>query len=1196
MRASQSNTLLSSLLFLGSLSGSNAAVSRRDLTAPATIAGGYTYQGCYVDVGRTINAATYGDNVNMTGANCVNYCSSKGYQYAGTEYYDECYCGSSLATGGVLASEADCNTPCTGNASEPCGGPNRLTLYYSSTPVGPKPNPGVNNFTYIGCYAEGTTGRALTYGVGSIPSAEMTVSNCTAACYTAGFILAGVEYSGECYCGNTIANGGKLATDGCNMLCNGNSSEYCGGPDRLNVYDYLMEYPVSTSSSAASSTSTIATSVVVSSSTIATSVASSSTAVTSVASSSTSSLASTSLSSSSSVANTILASTSSSSSAAATPTGPTQPASIGAYSWYGCQTEATAARALSAATFAADTMTLEACAAFCTGYTYFGVEYARECYCGNSFNAGSVAAPATDCSFLCAGDSFEYCGAGNRLSVYSLGGAASQSSSKPATSTSTGTATGIASGTTSAVVSTSSAPAATGFPTGWSYQGCWIDGAQGRILSYQAPDSQTLTQQSCAQLCQTQGYTISGTEYAQQCFCGNQIVNGGEQSAESDCNTPCSGDSTEMCGGGGRLSIYSDGAPTVYAPPTVQLSGLNGSWEYQGCYEDNINDERTFFWQIYYDGIMTPNMCLSRCAEYGYAAAGLEYGEECYCGDPANIETVGATQRPESECNIVCAGNASAICGGGSRLSTYFWTGTPLYSWDFPQDYRAGEYQFLIGGVTVPLMTQESITGKITFLSKWGTGPGNETGAYELDLTLLDDFSKAWRPLHVKTDIFCSAGVILPDKGGRQLNVGGWSGESTEGVRLYWPDGSAGVWGTHDFQENVNELTLQVGRWYPSAMVMTNGSIMVIGGEVGSNGAAVPSIEVLPYTGTAPLYMDWLDRTNPNNLYPFVCVLPGGGIFVAYWNEARILDAATFSTTKTLPNAPGAVNDDTGGRTYPLEGTAVLLPQKGPSYDNLGVLICGGSTNGVSNALDNCVTIYPEAAEPEWVLERMPSARVMPCMAPLPDGTYIIANGAHHGVAGFGLATNPNLNALLYDPSKPVGSRITVMANTTVARLYHSEAITLLDGRVLISGSDPQDGTHPEEYRVEVFVPPYLLNGLPRPTFTLTNTDWSHGDTVTFSLGGAAVNGAITVSLLGAVSSTHGNSMGARVLQPEVTCTGTSCTFAAPPSVNVCPPGWYQFFVLDGGVPAVGVYVRIGGDPAQLGNWPQYDDFVKPGV
>lgn len=394
----------------------------------------------------------------------------------------------------------------------------------------------------------------------------------------------------------------------------------------------------------------------------------------------------------------------------------------------------------------------------------------------------------------------------------------------------------------------------------------------------------------------------------------------------------------------------------------------------------------------------------------------------------------------------------------------------------------------------------------------------------------------------------------------------------------------------------MNVLKLQDGRWYPSTMNMANGSILIVGGEEGSNAAPVPTLEILPFTGTAPLYMDWLERTDPNNLYPFLCVLPSGGIFVAYWNEARILDENTFATIKTMPNIPGAVNNPLGGRTYPLEGTAVLLPQYAPYTDPLGILICGGSTTGPGNALDNCVSIYPDAAKPQWKLERMPSFRVMTCMAPLPDGTYVILNGAHHGVAGFGLGTSPNLNALLYDPTQPLGHRITVMDNTTVARLYHSEAITLLDGRVLVSGSDPQDGVNPQEYRVETFTPPYLLSGKPRPTFSLSNKDWTYGQSVPFTLGNAARNGDITVSLLGAVSSTHGNSMGGRTLFPSVSCSGVSCTVVAPPRNHIAPPGWYQFFVLDGGIPAVGMFVRIGGDPAKVGNWPSGTGFTRPGV
>ena len=102
----------------------------------------------------------------------------------------------------------------------------------------------------------------------------------------------------------------------------------------------------------------------------------------------------------------------------------------------------------------------------------------------------------------------------------------------------------------------------------------------------------------------------------------------------------------------------------------------------------------------------------------------------------------------------------------------------------------------------------------------------------------------------------------------------------------------------------------------------------------------------------------------------------------------------------------------------------------------------------------------------------------------------MILNGAHQGVAGFGLASDPNLSALLYDPSKPVGQRMSILGSTTIARLYHSEATLLPDGRVLVSGSDPQTPGLPEELRLEVYIPPYLSQGLQQPQFTVTEIDW----------------------------------------------------------------------------------------------------------
>lgn len=128
---------------------------------------------------------------------------------------------------------------------------------------------------------------------------------------------------------------------------------------------------------------------------------------------------------------------------------------------------------------------------------------------------------------------------------------------------------------------------------------------------------------------------------------------------------------------------------------------------------------------------------------------------------------------------------------------------------------------------------------------------------------------------------------------------------------------------------------------------------------------------------------------------------------------------------------------------------------------------------------------------------------------------------------------------MLYDPSKPLNNRMSVMANTTIIRLYHSEAVLLQDGRVLVYGSDPEDVRFPQEYRVEVFLPPYLLSGATQPNYTLSATDLAYGEqfTVTVQLF-QGTTATMRISLMTAVSSTHGNSMGQRTIFPEFSCAG----------------------------------------------------------
>lgn len=169
---------------------------------------------------------------------------------------------------------------------------------------------------------------------------------------------------------------------------------------------------------------------------------------------------------------------------------------------------------------------------------------------------------------VCNGNSSEYCGGPNRLDMYHFG-----SGTLPPSST-----------TSSPVSSRSAAPS--GLPSGWNYAGCYSEGPQGRaIAANQQADNQQLTIESCIAACSAAGYTVAGMEYSAQCFCDNYISNGGAlASADSQCAMTCSGNTNEICGGPGLLSVYSTKIPVqVYAAPTVQTSNLPGSWKYQGC-------------------------------------------------------------------------------------------------------------------------------------------------------------------------------------------------------------------------------------------------------------------------------------------------------------------------------------------------------------------------------------------------------------------------------------------------------------------------------------------------------------------------------------------------------------------------------------------------------------------------------------
>jgi hypothetical protein len=98
---------------------------------------------------------------------------------------------------------------------------------------------------------------------------------------------------------------------------------------------------------------------------------------------------------------------------------PSIPKSSGNYTFFNCVVDGANPRPLSTVQ-ANDNMTVEACLkmADAGGYKFAGLEYARECWMGNTIAGQPANASLTDCNMICKGSVGELCGAGSRLAMY----------------------------------------------------------------------------------------------------------------------------------------------------------------------------------------------------------------------------------------------------------------------------------------------------------------------------------------------------------------------------------------------------------------------------------------------------------------------------------------------------------------------------------------------------------------------------------------------------------------------------------------------------------------------------------------------------------------------------------------------------------------------------------------------------------
>ncbi|RZC89322.1 hypothetical protein C5167_029224 [Papaver somniferum] len=460
-----------------------------------------------------------------------------------------------------------------------------------------------------------------------------------------------------------------------------------------------------------------------------------------------------------------------------------------------------------------------------------------------------------------------------------------------------------------------------------------------------------------------------------------------------------------------------------------------------------------------------------------------------------------------------------------------------------------------------------------------------DCSAHSVELNLLD---RKVRPLTVFTDTWCSSGSLAPD--GMLLQSGG-SGTGQRAVRTFRPCANC------DWTEDQKGLV--VPRWYASNQILPNGKVIAVGGRGQFNYEFIPK-STLPSdfkVFALPFLRETRDAVE-NNLYPFTHLSTDGNLFIFANTKSILFDYVNNRVVRNdYPVMPGGVS-----RNYPSTGSSVLLPLKlGSINSSIGavpdaeIFICGGAPpNSYISAIKgtflpaakSCGRLMITAKQPKWVMEEMPIERVMGDMLLLPTGDVLLINGAKKGTAGWYLGREPVLNPVLYQPES---GKFELMQPSKTPRMYHSTAILIADGRVLVGGSNPNSNYNftemfPTELSVEVFSPPYLSSG-PRPRINLRKlkTEISYKEPISIGFVSKKNGGMekVFVTMVAPSFNTHSFSMNQRMLVlktnqvRQVTGNYHVIDCFAPDTPNIAPPGYYLLFVVRNGIPSRGSWMHI---------------------
>jgi hypothetical protein len=476
-----------------------------------------------------------------------------------------------------------------------------------------------------------------------------------------------------------------------------------------------------------------------------------------------------------------------------------------------------------------------------------------------------------------------------------------------------------------------------------------------------------------------------------------------------------------------------------------------------------------------------------------------------------------------------------------------------------PPPSQVGQWSDTIAWPTVAVHMALLPTGNVISWDGFADAPNSER--------LWNPSTGAFTAVPFATNLFCAGHILLPD--GRELVVGGHVAAAVGLPNVSIFDPKTNTWSSAS--------PMSVPRWYPTATLLGDGTVFVMGGDsLVEHQSGVPhafydsSVPTLPevYDPVADRWTSLTAAKLNSPWYPFLFQLSDG----------RILDAGPDTVTRTI--TPGTWTWQNLNAPSPFDGMSAVMYRpdkvmKAGSWadpDFKGALLYNSSARTAVLDMSQATPTWRETAPMNY-------PRSYENLTLLPDGTTF-ASGGMATSDGVDLS-QAVLPTELWDPSTETW---TTMASMSVGREYHSTALLLPDGRVLMAGGGQLPGSSAtNQYNAQLYSPPYLFKGA-RPAITTAPSLVQYGSTFQVATPDAA--SISSVSLIRTPAVTHDFDMNQRFVPLAFTQGSGLLNVQAPANGNLAPPGYYMLFIVNtSGALSVASFVRF---PAP------YEDTVPP--